>query len=76
MVIQNPSTPITVYYQDSTTNQSFMNMYYFLKARGIKNNKFFLLMYDGGLMGVDLGGRNILKTMKMRVLRECMVNYW
>ena len=32
MVIQNPSTPITVYYQDSTTNQSFMNMYYFLKA--------------------------------------------
>ncbi len=76
MVVQNPSTPITVYYQDSTTNQSFMNMYYFLKARGIKNNKFFLLLYDGGLMGIDPRDPNLPKPMKMRVLRECMVNYW
>ena len=30
-----------VYFQDTTTNQSFMDMHYFLKAKGIKNNKFF-----------------------------------
>ena len=42
----------------------------------IKNNKFFLLLYDGGLMGVDLRDPNLPKQMKMRVLRECMVNYW
>ena len=35
-----------VYYQDTTTNQSFMKMHYFLKARGIKHNKFFLGISD------------------------------
>ena len=68
--------PKTVYYQDTTTNQSFMKMHYFLKAKGIKNNKFFLLIYDAGLMGVDPRDPNLPTQMKLRVLRECMTNYW
>lgn len=69
-------TPMTVYYQDSTTNQSFMKMHYFLKAKGIKNNKFFLIIYDAGLMGVDPRDPNLSTEMKLRIMRECMVNYW
>lgn len=68
--------PKTVYYQDTTTNKSFMDMHYFLKARGIKNNKFFLLIYDAGLMGVNPRDPNLSTQMKMRILRECMTNFW
>ena len=52
-IVPQPMAPKTVYYQDTTTNQSSMDMHYYLKARGIKNNKFFLLIYDAGLMGVN-----------------------
>lgn len=76
MVVPQPMAPKTVYYQDTTTNQSFMDMHYFLKARGIKNNKFFLLIYDAGLMGVDPRDPKLPVQMKMRILRECMTNYW
>ena len=65
-----------VYYQDTTTNQSFMKMHYFLKARGIKHNKFFLGIYDAGLMGVDPRDPTLSLQMKMRILKECMSNFW
>lgn len=68
--------PMKVYYQDTTTNQSFMKMHYFLRAKGIKNNKFFLLIYDAGLMGVDPRDPRLPTQMKLRVLRECMTNFW
>jgi len=70
------AAPMTVYYQDSTTNQSFMKMHYLLKAKGIKNNKFFLLIYDAGLMGVDPRDPNLSQQMKLRILRECITNFW
>ena len=75
-IVPQVYAPKTVYYQDSTTNQSFMKMHYFLKAKGIKNNKFFLLIYDAGLMGVDPRDPNLSPQMKLRILRECMTNYW
>jgi len=68
--------PINVYYQDTTTNLSFTKMHYFLRARGIQNNKFFLLIYDAGLMGIDPRDPNLSMEMKLRVLRECTSNYW
>ena len=34
---------VTVFYQMNTLNQSFLDMHYYLKAKGIKNNKFHLL---------------------------------
>ena len=76
MVASNIVTPMTVYYQDSTTNQSFMKMHYFLRAKGIKNNKFFLIIYDAGLMGVDPRDPSLSTQMKLRIMRECMINYW
>lgn len=75
-IVPQPMAPKTVYYQDTTTNQSFMDMHYFLKARGIKNNKFFLLIYDAGLMGVNPRDPTLPVQMKMRILRECMTNFW
>ena len=32
-------TPMTVYYESNSPNKSFMKMHYFLKTKGIKNNK-------------------------------------
>lgn len=68
--------PVYTYYQDTTTNQSFMDMHYFLKAKGIQNNKFFLTIYDPDLMGVDPRDPKLPPQMKIKILRECMVNFW
>ena len=66
----------TIYYQMETTNQSFIDMHYFLKQKGIKNNAFFLILYDRGLAGVDPRDPNLSMEMKQRVLKECIINYW
>jgi len=65
-----------VYHQDTTTNQSFMDMHYLLRAKGINNNKFFLAIFDYGLMGVDPRDPTLDKQMKLRILRECTINFW
>lgn len=65
-----------VYFQDTTTNQSFMDMHYLLRAKGIKNNKFFLAIYDPDLMGVDPRDPTLPLVMKQKIARECIVNYW
>ena len=75
-IVPQPMAPKTEYDQDTTTNQSFMDMHYFLKGRGIKNNKFFLLIYDTALMGVNPRAPTLSVQMKMRILRECMTNFW
>lgn len=64
------------YYQDTTTNQSFMDMHYLLRARGIENNKFFLIINDPDLMGVDPRDPNLTPEYCVKVLRECIINFW
>lgn len=76
MVLQHNQTPITIYYQMTTTNQSFMDMHYFLKHKGIKHNRFFLALYDPDLAGVDPRDPNLNSMMKRKILRECIVNFW
>lgn len=66
----------TVYKQYSTNNQSFLDMHYFLKAKGIKNNDFHLLIIDADLARVDPRDPNIGQMYKSRILRECLINYW
>lgn len=66
----------TIYYHMETTNQSFIDMHYFLKQKGIKNNAFFLILYDRDLAGVDPRDPNLTPTMKQKILRECICNYW
>lgn len=65
-----------VYYHMSTTNTSFLNMHYFLKEKGIKNNKFMLILYDPDLASIDPHDRRLNVHMKQKVLRECMINPW
>lgn len=65
-----------VYFQDTTTNQSFMDMHYLLRAKGIQNNKFFLAIYDPDLMGVDPRDPLLPRQMKAKIVRECLTNFW
>lgn len=77
MVIQQQRTaPVNVYYQMETSNKSFLDMHFFLKAKGIKNNKFFMILYDRDLAGVNPRDPNLNEMMKAKILRECMVNFW
>lgn len=77
MAINNQiMTTQTVYIQKETTNQSFIDMHYYLKRTGRVNNDFFLVLYDSGLAGVDPRDPNLNPYMKQRVLRECICNYW
>lgn len=75
MVVQT-GQQTQVYYQMETTNKSFLEMHYFLKAKGIKNNKFFLILYDRDLAGVNPRDPNLNEMMKAKILRECMINFW
>ena len=59
-----------------TTNQSFIDMHYYLKQKGIKNNAFFLILYDKGLAGINPADPTLSTDMKTRIFRECCCNYW
>ena len=65
-----------VYIDYNTRNKSFLEMHYFLKSKGIKNNAFFLSLYDTDLIGVDPFNPHLTTMMKQKILRECMINYW
>lgn len=65
-----------VYYQMSTSNKSFLEMHYYLKQKGIKNNRFFLVLYDKDLAGVDPYDPTLSIVMKQKILRECISNFW
>lgn len=66
----------TVYTHLETTNQSFIDMHYLLKAKGVDNNKFFLVLYDEGLKTIDPRDPNLPLQWQQRVLHECMINFW
>lgn len=68
--------PQTVYIHYETTNTSFIEMHRYLKAIGINNNNFFLVLYDRDLAGIDPRDNNLSYQMKSRVFRECCANYW
>lgn len=77
MAIMNQiQVPRTVFIHKSTTNQSFLDMHYYLKSKGIQNNDFFLALLDTGLAGVDPRDPNLTPPMKARILNECRLNYW
>lgn len=66
----------TIYYQMETTNKSFLDMHHFLKAKGIQNNKFFLILLDPDLAGVNPRDPRLNQFMKQKILREVICNYW
>ena len=73
---QLPQQQRTVLIHKSTTNQSFLDMHYYLKNKGIQNNDFFLALLDSGLAGVDPRDPNLPTHIKARILQECRLNYW
>ena len=67
---------IPVYVETETTNSSFLELHHYLKAKGIKNNAFMLLLYDPSLAGVDIYDPNLSFDMRRRILLECSRNPW
>lgn len=76
MVVSQVSTHFQVYIHKETRNKSFLNMHYYLKSIGIKNNAFFLALFDTDLAAVDPFDPMLTTLYKQKIMRECMVNYW
>lgn len=76
MVQQASIQQITIYYNKATSNKSFVDMYNYLRATGRKNCKFFLATYDPDLLGVDPRDPMLSPTMKAKILKECVINFW
>ena len=65
-----------VHIHTETTNQSFIDMHFILKEKGIKNNDFFLALFDKDLIGVDPRDPSLNQFMQAKILREVMHNFW
>ena len=62
------------YYDTYTSNLSFLQTAADLQKIGIKNNKFFLKLYNRDLLGVDPYSNGLSKNMIAAILMECMMN--
>jgi hypothetical protein len=63
-------------YHIKTRNISFLQTARDLKALGIKNNMFFLKLYDETLEFVDPHSPHLSHEQTLRVMNECIVNPW
>ena len=63
-------------YDFKTKNKSFLNLYNDLYKLGIKNNKFFLKIYDRDLIGIDIYNQMLPLDMQMKVFLEILINPW
>ena len=63
-------------YDWKTTNQTFIDLHNDLRRLGIKNNKFFLRLYDRDLVGVDPYDVHLPLEMQIKIYLECVVNPW
>ena len=59
-----------------TKNKSFITLYNDLYHLGIKNNKFFLKLYDTDLVGVDPYQKIMPIDLQMKIILECIINPW
>lgn len=67
-----------VFYDWETSNLSFLQVASDLKRLGIKNNTFFLRLYDTGLQGIDPHGpiAALSTELTQRIMAECIRNPW
>lgn len=62
-------------YDSKTTNRTFLKMYVILKKLGVKNNKFFLKLYDKNLQGINpFDEDNLTEEQKLRIKIEIQRN--
>lgn len=59
-----------------TTNSSFLDLYNDLYKLGIKNNKFFLKLYDTDLIKINPYQKNLPLELKIKIFVECVINPW
>ncbi len=71
-----PTQQVVITYQTNTTNASFRRMSNFLKAKGIKNNQFMLVLYDPDLLNINPRDPKLPFVYKQKVFKECMRNFW
>lgn len=60
----------------ATKNISFIKLFRHLKDQGVKNNKFFLKLYDSSLMMVDPHSKHLTKEQKGKIIVEITRNPW
>lgn len=63
-------------YDINTRNISFVQTAVDLKKLGIKNNMFFLKLYDRSLVGVDPHSPDLTEDQVIRIINECLINPW
>lgn len=63
-------------YDYTTKNISFIKIHKELKDLGIKENKFFLILYDIKLQGVDPHLNTLSADLKYRIQKEIRINYF
>lgn len=63
-------------YHWKTKNKSFLELYKTYRKLGIKNNKFFLKIYDTDLMHVDPFSTILPVEMQLKIFLECIINPW
>ena len=63
-------------YDFNTKNKSFINLYNDLRTLGIKNNKFFLKIYDKDLIGIDPFQKVLPLELQLKIILECIINPW
>ena len=61
-------------YDWHTKNESFIELYKDYTKLGIKNNKFFLKLYDRDLIGVDPYDPLLQPDMQLKIFLECIIN--
>lgn len=66
-----------VYIDTMTLNTSFLRMAIQLNKMGVRNNTFFLSLYDRDLIGKDPHNLNDdSEELRQRIAYECKINYW
>lgn len=70
------TAPEQVSYHFETTNKSFIQMFRTLKDKGVKNNKFFLRLYDKSLAKVNPFSPNLTKLQVGKITKEIRINPW
>ena len=76
MVIEKNTRQQIIHYEMSTNNKSFLDCYYYLKSKGIKNCKFHLIIIDTDLIGIDPHDPRLNLRMKQKIFVECQRNYF
>ena len=64
------------FYDFKTKNKSFLELYQDLYKLGVKNNKFFLRLFDTDLQGVDVYSPVLPKETQIKIFIECLINPW